>query len=398
MIHMHSPRVAAALLAALLALAPVAARADDEATGLRQQYTDIENRLNGHLNDCVANWDAIKQDVADLESLMTKDSKGVLKGCGNHLLASAAFRTGQLDKSLAYEKAALAGKEERVLLFAYAQLLWLNFIQSKESELNRLFAEMKTNISDPNLLGAAERYVNQVKGCGGKAKDFSTKDLDGKPVSLSALKGKVVLVFFWDTGTPGSQRDLPSVLGIAKQMLDDPDFGFISLSLDKDVGVVRKKLQECNITCPQVWGDADCRGAKNAMGVTEIPWAVVVDDGGIVRRKGPGLGEDTIALVKDLMMILKARRKASGAKPGTGAGGAGAASDVDRECKGILAMGEQFERNGMTEKAIEKYQTIIAKYPNTPHAVEAQKRIDRLKTAPPKDKPPKDDKKAGGGS
>ncbi|MBI3099296.1 MAG: redoxin domain-containing protein [Planctomycetes bacterium] len=375
----------------LLLLSPIA-RADDDATGLRQQFTDIENRLNGHLNDIVANWDAIKQDMSDVETLMGKDSKGVLKGCGNHALATAAFRTAQLDKALAYEKAAIAGAEERTLLFAYAQLLWMNFIQSKEGELNRLYADIKSRMSEPNIVGAAERYVNQVKGCGGKARDFTTKDLDGKPVSLSALRGKVVLVFFWDTSTPGSQRDLPSVLGIAKQLLDDPDFGFISLSLDKDIAAVRRKLQECNITCPQVWGEADCRGAKGAMGVKEIPWAVVVDDGGIVRRQGPGLGEDSIALVKDLMMLLKARRKAAGGKPGSGGAG-GATSDIDRECKGLLAMGEQFERNGMAEKAIEKYQSIITKHPNTPHAAEARKRIDRLKNPPPPE-----GKKAGAGS
>jgi peroxiredoxin len=60
------------------------------------------------------------------------------------------------------------------------------------------YAGMKTTLSDP-MLAKAEQIADANRADAGKA-DFTLKDRNGKKVTLSALRGKIVLVNFWSSG------------------------------------------------------------------------------------------------------------------------------------------------------------------------------------------------------
>jgi peroxiredoxin len=69
-----------------------------------------------------------------------------------------------------------------------------------------LYAGMKTTLTDP-MLAKAEQIADADRADAAKA-DFTLKDSNGKKVTLSALRGKIVLVNFWSSDCPYCQKEM----------------------------------------------------------------------------------------------------------------------------------------------------------------------------------------------
>ena len=117
--------------------------------------------------------------------------------------------------------------------------------------------------------------------------DFAEKDLSGKPLSVGALRGKVVLVDFWATWCGPCRAELPNVIETYKKY-HPQGFEIIGVSLDSDRAKLDDFLKKTDgMTWPQFY-DGEGWGNKLAKkyGVESIPFTVLVGPDGKVIAKG----------------------------------------------------------------------------------------------------------------
>ena len=130
----------------------------------------------------------------------------------------------------------------------------------------------------------AKKKQDEMLGAGKPFPDFSEKDLAGSPISVGALKGKVVMIDFWATWCGPCRGELPNVIATYKKY-HAQGFDIIGVSLDSD----RDKLdaflkQQDGMTWPQFF---DGLGWQNMLagkyGVQSIPFTILVGmDGKII--------------------------------------------------------------------------------------------------------------------
>ena len=84
---------------------------------------------------------------------------------------------------------------------------------------------------------AQDVYVNPV------APAFTLSDVDGKQVSLSDFKGKIVYIDFWATWCGACVEEIPYSKQLIEKFKDNPNIVFLSISFDQDVNKWKKKVK-----------------------------------------------------------------------------------------------------------------------------------------------------------
>lgn len=111
-----------------------------------------------------------------------------------------------------------------------------------------LFAVIPNNVSAQDQ--AAEIAKTTLVKVGDKAADFTVEMLDGKQITLSKLKGKVVLVNFWATWCPPCREELKHV---QKEIIDrfkGKDFVFLPISRGEKKATVEAFREKAGYTFP----------------------------------------------------------------------------------------------------------------------------------------------------
>ena len=121
---------------------------------------------------------------------------------------------------------------------------------------------------------------------GSVAPDFSLQTPEGKILTLSSFRGKVVLVDFWASWCGPCRKENPNVVAMYKKY-HNKGFEVYSVSLDDDKDKWLKAIQADGL----VWNHAsDLKGwqsqAAQLYGVDAIPFTLLLDKEGKILGKG----------------------------------------------------------------------------------------------------------------
>jgi thiol-disulfide isomerase/thioredoxin len=119
----------------------------------------------------------------------------------------------------------------------------------------------------------------------GLAPDFSLKSLDGRQITLSQLKGRVVLLDFWATWCGPCRESIPHLIQLY-QNYRESGFELIGMNVDKGDGeVVRRYITSMDIPYPVVSVPEE---VVRSYQVNGIPATFLIDQNGKITEKMVG--------------------------------------------------------------------------------------------------------------
>ncbi|KQS25476.1 TlpA disulfide reductase family protein [Dyadobacter sp. Leaf189] len=168
--------------------------------------------------------------------------------------------------------------------------------------LKKLAADYEKVQPTPTL---AKGFIGQVKrfagvSVGQEAPDFTLNSPEGKPVSLSSLRGKYVLIDFWASWCGPCRMENPNVVRMYDKF-KDKGFDIYGVSLDDNEKAWKTAISKDNLKWQhgselKKWNS----GVAQTYGVNAIPATFLIDkDGKIIAKnlRGPALESKLMELL-----------------------------------------------------------------------------------------------------
>jgi thiol-disulfide isomerase/thioredoxin len=135
------------------------------------------------------------------------------------------------------------------------------------------------------------------------ASDFTLQDLDGNSVSLSSLRGKVVIIDFWATWCGPCVMSFPAMQAAVNKFRDDAGVVFLFINTAErgsDIEENVSRFIRTNNYDVRVLLDVGSNVARS-YGVQGIPTKVLIDAQGRIRDKKVGGGGNQADVVAEMV-------------------------------------------------------------------------------------------------
>ncbi len=177
-----------------------------------------------------------------------------------------------------------------------------------------LFRSFVDEMAD--VAGARARPMENRRGVGKTLAELSLDPLTGdeRPVTLSDLAGKVVVVNFWGTWCGPCGEEFPHLVELFNEFHQRPDFRLLPVSCasgrDEEVGELRAEtvgfLERSEYKVPTYWDpEFKTRRAFHRVATLQgFPTTFILDRKGVIRGIWPGFNPSIAPEIRQLAVQL----------------------------------------------------------------------------------------------
>jgi thiol-disulfide isomerase/thioredoxin len=235
---------------------------------------------------------AFSGDTNEIRVLVAKVQADIKAGKTTE--ADLADDLKQFDVLLTEQKGEKNDKAAQILFMK--AMLYLQVIDNEKTGA-ALLKQVKTDYPDTKWAGQADKAfamiekqsaAKKIKGSlevGSQFPAFNVTSVDGKPLSIADVKGKVILIDFWATWCGPCRGELPNVIATYQKYHAD-GFEIIGVSLDEDKAKLTAYTESMKMNWPQFF---DGKGWSNELaakyGIESIPATFLLDGQGKIIGK-----------------------------------------------------------------------------------------------------------------
>jgi len=235
--------------------------------------------------------DELVQSILNDQEYKTKQSDEIIRKWGEKL-GIRYIITGQVLQSSSEKTTVLL-----VIIDSYFAHPILRKIEGRKDELLESvplkFAEIYSNIEkiekEITIQSIQAKWAKKRSELIGKpAKDFALKDVNGKNISLSRYRNKVLVVHFFSVDCEACEEEL----GWLKKNSEKPNTAVLGISVDEGKEeIVRKFISEKGLNYPIIVITKGDSLFLNTYYTDVTPQTIIIDKSGIIRESMIGFAE-----------------------------------------------------------------------------------------------------------
>ena len=132
--------------------------------------------------------------------------------------------------------------------------------------------------------------------------NFSFKDTNGKKVSLSDFKGKVILLDFWATWCIPCKQEIPGFIELQHEF-GDRGLQIIGLSVDDPLTAAKTYAAQMKMNYPVLLAEGKEHVLKAYDPIPSIPVSVIIDRRGRIAARHLGIASKDV-FEREIMPLL----------------------------------------------------------------------------------------------
>nr|WP_262903835.1 TlpA disulfide reductase family protein [Sphingobacterium bovistauri] len=169
-----------------------------------------------------------------------------------------------------------------------------------------LLSDYRNSCKNLDYVSIIEKIYNQNLNFspGKQAPDFELQDVNGKLVSLSSLKGKVVFMDFWATWCVPCLASMPKTLKLIDKFKDNAEVVFLLINVSDNMENWKNYLKENSLPGINLYANKEqSKIIRDSFNIPGIPRYILIDkDGKFIDAKA-GNGDNTVRQIANALKL-----------------------------------------------------------------------------------------------